>query len=173
MNILKILWTIIQIILKIIKKEPENTDQKFLDLNIALERAIKEGNSIEVTRIRELLINYKNLICLLFCIVLCGCGTFKAPYIPLSDGEMPYAIQTPVIIKDTKGNLHKEESPRWSVPESYIYKSITALETPVEAKSDKIIAYFERYTPYFLCIFGVLILLKIVEIIVNSYRSKQ
>ena len=173
MNLLATIWTIIQIILKIFKKEPENTDQKFLELNIALERAIKEGNGVEVARIRELLINYKNLVCLVLCVVLCGCGTFKTPYVPLSSGDVPYEIKTPVVIEDTNGILHKEETNRWSVPQSYVYKSITALEqNPVE-KTTKIISYFEKYTPYFLGIFGVLILLKIVEIVVNSYKEKH
>jgi len=89
--------------------------------------AIKRGDAETVAKIRERRKHYSNLL-LLFALAFLTFGC-SHKNIPLTSDNVPYQLPAGQYI-DTKGIMHVEQSPRWSLSEADLYNNTRQIKEP-------------------------------------------
>ena len=164
-KIITIIYSLISWCFNLFKKG--NSDEERLKYDRLLADAIRRGDAEEVARIREKWKHYAIIIVLVMALSASGCGIFRPAYknIPLTGGMLPYELKTPAVYEDSKGVLHQEDSPRWSLSQEDLFRDTQqiaekASQSPVTTTIDKIGTYTEKATPYIIILLLLFIVVK-------------
>lgn len=105
-----------------------------LEEDKALAEAIKNGDEETVGKIRERRKNYPNALIVLFVVgtvFVAGCSMIGKPHqqVVLTEGSKPYQLPAGDY-QDSKGLVHREEIPRWSLSEADLFRDTQKLDVP-------------------------------------------
>lgn len=122
---LNLISSIVSIIDKLMPSAKKKKDQKLLEENKRLEKAIKNGDVEEIERIRQRKRNYKNLLGLILILIMVGCKTTM----PILGDNIPVKlkigsdyVREDGVIEQVKVNKNT------LVSDAYVYSSVTVLD---------------------------------------------
>lgn len=134
---LEIFKNLLAIINKLLPGEEQRKAKALLKEDLALQKAIKEGDMETVERIRQRKLNYSKILGFLFCLLLVGCGTFSpVPAPPILGDNVPVKLKvgSPVIVESGE-QVTIQSNKNTLVSDAYLYTTVVGTVPAQEKKN--------------------------------------